>query len=325
MSSIKSVAIIGCGAIGASWSALFVAQGLKVKAFDINAAAEASLRRQVQDALPVLSSIGLLKNTSAKAEDVIFTTDMAEALRDVDFVQENGPERLDFKQKLLNDMAAHLKPEAIISSSSSGLTCSSMQEGMKPESRPQRLVIGHPFNPPHLMPLVEVVGGKQTDQSVIDTALEFYKNMGKKAIHVKKEVVGHVANRLQASLIREVMYVLQEGICSVSDIDDAVSYGPGLRWGIMGPSLLMHLGGGEHGIEHFANHLLGPLQTWWAPTDPVVDEELKKKYIDGTYSTLAGREYKDLTKQRDEELVRLLNVRRDWDSYAESAKKDQKS
>lgn len=320
MSTIQHVAIIGCGAIGASWAALFLAQGLTVTAFDVNPAAEASMCRLVQDALPVLESIGLLKKADAKAEDIRFTTDMAQALREADFVQENGPERLDFKRKLLNDMAAHIRPATIISSSSSGLTCSSMQEGMTAEARPQRLVIGHPFNPPHLMPLVEVVGGNQTEPEVIERALAFYKNMGKKAIHVKKEVVGHVANRLQAALIREVMYVLQEGICDTSDIDDAVSFGPGLRWGIMGPSLLGHLGGGEAGIEHFTDHLLGPLQTWWAPIDPVVDDELKRKWIDGTYSTLAGREYKDLAKQRDEELVRLLNVRKEWDSYAQDAK-----
>ncbi|KAH8200859.1 hypothetical protein TruAng_004945 [Truncatella angustata] len=325
MSSIQNVAIIGCGAIGASWAALYVAQGLTVKVFDVNPASEESMRRLVQNALPVLASIGLVKKQDAKAEDITFTTDMVDALQDADFVQENGPERLDFKRKLLNDMALHIRPDTIIASSSSGLTCSSMQEGMKDDARPQRLVIGHPFNPPHLMPLVEVVGGSQTDPDTIEKTLAFYKNMGKKAIHVKKEAPGHVANRLQAALIREVMYVLQEGICDVSDIDDAVSYGPGLRWGIMGPSLLMHLGGGEGGIEHFADHLLGPLQTWWAPKDPVVDEELKKKYIDGTWEALAGREYKDLAKQRDEELVRLLNIRREWDSYAQEAKNDASS
>lgn len=320
MSTIQNVAIIGCGAIGASWAALFLAQGLTVTAFDVNPAAEDSMRRLIQGALPVLESIGMRKNAHAKAEDVKFTTDMSEALRDADFVQENGPERLEFKRKLLNDMALHIRPDTIISSSSSGLTCSSMQEGMTPEAKPERLVIGHPFNPPHLMPLVEVVGGSQTAPEVIETTLAFYKNLGKKAIHVKKEVVGHVANRLQAALIREVMYVIQEGVCDVSDIDDAVSFGPGLRWGIMGPSLLMHLGGGEGGIEHFADHLLGPLQTWWAPQDPVVDDELKKKWIDGTHSTLGGRTYEDLAKQRDEELVRLINVRKDWDSFAQDAK-----
>ncbi|KAK9778063.1 putative 3-hydroxyacyl-CoA dehydrogenase [Seiridium cardinale] len=321
MSNIQNVAIIGCGAIGASWAALYVAQGLAVRAFDVNPAAEASMRRLVEDALPVLASIGLVKKAGVKSEDIMFTTNMADALQGADFVQENGPERLDFKRQLLNDMAAHIGPDTIISSSSSGLKCSSMQEGMTLDARPQRLVIGHPFNPPHLMPLVEVVGGDQTDPKVIERTLSFYKNMGKKAIHVKKEAAGHVANRLQAALVRESLYILQEGICDVSEIDDAVSFGPGLRWGIMGPSILMHLGGGEGGIEHMTNHLLGPMTTWWAPQDPVVDEVLKKKWIDGALSAVAGREYRDLAKQRDEELVRLLNVRKEWDSYAQDQHK----
>jgi 3-hydroxyacyl-CoA dehydrogenase len=311
MSSIQTVAIIGCGAIGASWAALFVAQGLTVKAFDINPDAEKFLRSMVRDSLPILSSIGLLKNANAKPEDVIFTTDMAEALRDVDFVQENGPERLDFKRKLFNEMATLIRPDTIIATSSSGLTCSSIQEGMNASTRPERCVVGHPFNPPHLIPLVEVVGGSQTDSQVIDTTMAFYEAVGKRPIHVKKEVVGHIANRLQAALMREVLYILQEDVLDVSGIDDAMTYGPGLRWGVMGPSLLFHLGGGPAGIDHFANHLLGPLQTWYAPKDPVVDDDLKKKFIEGTRAAAGGRGYEELARQRDELLVKLLKIRQE--------------
>ncbi|KAM0478724.1 hypothetical protein ACHAP7_005871 [Fusarium lateritium] len=321
MSSINTVAIVGCGAIGASWAALFLAQGLKVKAFDINPVSETYLRNFIRDALPVLSSIGLVKNTNAKPEHVIFTTSLAEALQDADFVQENGPERLDFKQKLFQEMGEALREDVIIATSSSGLTCSSIQEGMDVSAGPQRCVVGHPFNPPHLIPLVEVVGGSQTDPSVIQRTMAFYESLGKQPIHLKKEVPGHVANRIQAAVMREVFHILQQDVCSVQAIDDAVSYGPGLRWGVMGPNMLFHLGGGEGGIEHFADHLLGPLQTWYAPENPVVDEELKNKWIGGTRGAVGEMGYGDLVKQRDEELVRLLNVRKEWDGFARGEEK----
>ncbi|KAK2690786.1 hypothetical protein QWA68_010436 [Fusarium oxysporum] len=317
MSSIKSVAIIGCGAIGASWAALFIAQGLQVKAFDINPAAETYLRNFIRDALPVLSSIGLVKNTEAKPEDVVFTTSLEQALRDVDFVQENGPERIDFKRRLFQQMGEKLGPDVIIATSSSGLTCSSIQEGMTAAAHPQRCVVGHPFNPPHLIPLVEVVGGSQTSPATIETTMTFYTSLGKKPIQLQKEVPGHVANRIQAAVMREVFHILQQDVCSVQDVDDAVSYGPGLRWGVMGPNMLFHLGGGEGGIEHFADHLLGPLQGWYAKENPVVDEDLREKWIEGTKGAVGERGYGGLVKQRDEELVRLLNVRRDWDAFAE--------
>ncbi|TDZ39205.1 L-carnitine dehydrogenase [Colletotrichum spinosum] len=320
MSSIQKVAIIGCGSIGASWAALFLAQGLTVTAFDINPSAETFLKNLVTDALPVLSSLGLLNNTDANVTDILFTTNLEEALDGADFVQENGPEKLDFKRRLFNDMAALTRRDTIIATSSSGLTCSSVQEGMQPSSHPERCVVGHPFNPPHLIPLVEVVGGAQTSTSTVDKTMQFYESMGKKPVHVKKEVVGHVANRLQAALVREIMYLLQQDVVNVEDIDNAMSYGPGLRWGVMGPSLLLHLGGGEGGVKHMADHLLGPLMTWYAPKDPEVNDELKQKWVDGTMQGVAGRDYRQLAKQRDEELVRLLNIRKEWDGYAESRK-----
>ncbi|KXH29407.1 3-hydroxyacyl-CoA dehydrogenase [Colletotrichum simmondsii] len=320
MSHIQKVAIVGCGSIGASWAALFLAQGLQVSAFDVNPAAETFLRSLVTDALPILSSLGLVRNATAGAQDILFTTNMTEALADADFIQENGPEKLDFKRKLFNDMANIIRPTTIIATSSSGLTCSSIQLGMDTSSWPERCVVGHPFNPPHLIPLVEVVAGSQTSSETVNTTMEFYEKMGKKAVHVKKEVVGHVANRLQAALMREVMYLLQEDVAGVEDIDKAMSYGPGLRWGVMGPNMLMHLGGGEGGIEYMADHLLGPLMSWYAPEDPQVTEELRQKWVSGTRQAVDDRAYRQLAKQRDEELVRLLNVRKEWDSYAETSK-----
>jgi 3-hydroxyacyl-CoA dehydrogenase len=319
-SSIQHVSIIGCGSIGASWAALFLAQGLTVTAFDINAGAEASLRKLVTNALPVLKSLGLQRSPFASAESIVFTTSLQEALQHADFVQENGPERLELKQKMFEEMAGLVRPDVILATSSSGLTCSSIQSGMSGASHPSRVVVGHPFNPPHLIPLVEVVGGKQTSQDTIDRTMAFYNVMGKKPVHVKKEVVGHIANRLQAALMREMLSMLQSDTCSVSDIDDAMAYGPGLRWGIMGPNTLFHLAGGEQGAQHMADHLLEPVTTWWAREDPVLDDELKKKWVDSTMEAVGERRFDDLVAQRDAELVHLLNLRKEWDGYADARK-----
>ncbi|OSS49944.1 hypothetical protein B5807_06131 [Epicoccum nigrum] len=313
---IQHISIIGCGSIGASWAALFLAQGMTVTAFDINAAAETTLRKLVTNALPVLKSLGMQKTPFVSAESITFTTDLATALQHADFVQENGPERLELKQKMFNDMAGMVRPDVIIATSSSGLTCSSIQSGMAPSSYPERVVVGHPFNPPHLIPLVEVVGGTQTSALTIDRTMAFYTAMGKKAVHVKKEVVGHIANRLQAALMREMLSMVQNDTCSIADIDDAMAYGPGLRWGIMGPNILFHLAGGEQGAQHMANHLLEPITTWWAREHPVLDEELKKKWVQGTMDAVRGRKFDNLVTQRDEELVRLLNLRQEWDGFA---------
>ncbi|KAJ4983054.1 L-carnitine dehydrogenase [Stagonosporopsis vannaccii] len=318
--STQHVSIVGCGSIGASWAALFLAQGLTVTAFDINAAAETSLRKLVSNALPVLKSLGLQKSPFASAESIVFTTSLEEALQHADFVQENGPERLELKQKMFEEMASHVRPDVILATSSSGLTCSSIQQGMSESSNPERVVVGHPFNPPHLIPLVEVVGGERTSQETIDRTMEFYNSMGKKAVHVKKEVVGHIANRLQAALMREMLSMLQNDTCSISDIDDAMAYGPGLRWGIMGPNTLFHLAGGEQGAQHMADHLLEPVTTWWAREDPVLDDALKKKWVEGTMDAVRERRFDDLVTQRDSELVRLLNLRREWDAYAADKK-----
>lgn len=319
-SSIQHISIIGCGSIGASWAALFLAQGLTVTAFDINTAAETTLRKLVTNALPVLKSLGLQKSPSASADSIIFTTNLKEALQHADFVQENGPERLELKQKMFEEIASLVRSDVILATSSSGLTCSSIQSGMSASSNPSRVIVGHPFNPPHLIPLVEVVGGQQTSQDTIDKTMSFYNAMGKKAVHVKKEVVGHIANRLQAALMREMLSMLQNDTCSVSDIDDAMAYGPGLRWGIMGPNTLFHLAGGEYGAQHMADHLLQPVTTWWTKEDPVLDDALKKKWVDSTMEAVGERKFDDLVAQRDAELVHLLNLRKEWDGYAEARK-----
>src|SRR6201988_3281178 len=256
---IRRIAIIGTGVIGASWTALYLAKGLHVVATDIAPNAEAALRKFVQTAWPALERLGL--SPGASQEKLRFTADLAEAVSGVNLVQENGPERLDFKQKLYGQLDALLPSDVIIASSSSGLKMSDIQLGAK--SHPERCVIGHPFNPPHLIPLVEVVGGKKTSEETIQRAIEFYKSIGKKAVRLNKELPGHVADRLQGALAREVYYLVAEDVLSAADVDDALSWGPGLRWGIMGNMMLNHLGGGPGGIEHFFQQFAGPMTASW--------------------------------------------------------------
>ena len=243
---IRRVAIVGTGVIGASWAAQYLARGFDVVATDPAPNAEANLRKYVDDAWEQLTSIGL--STGASRDRLSFTTKMQKALSNADFVQENGPERVDFKIKLHADMDDATPTDSLIASSSSGITPTVMQSKCK---SPQRVLIGHPFNPPHIIPLVEVVGGKQTSPRAIQQALTFYASIGKKPVYLRKEMPGHVGNRLQLALYREVLYLIQQDVVSVKDVDDAVSCGPGLRWGLMGPNLQFHLGGGEGGIKHF--------------------------------------------------------------------------
>src|SRR5262252_1319024 len=218
---IRRIAIVGTGVIGASWAAEYLARGFDVVATDPAPNAESNLRKLIDEAWKDLTSIGLAKGASR--DRLKFTPDMKEALSGADFVQENGPERPDFKIRLYADMDTVTPADSLIASSSSSLTMSVIQSQCQ---HPERCVIGHPFNPPHIIPLVEVVGGAKTSPEAIQQAMAFYASIGKKPIHLRKEVPGHVANRLQAALYREVMYLIQQNVLSVSDADDAVSYGP---------------------------------------------------------------------------------------------------
>jgi carnitine 3-dehydrogenase len=302
---IRRVAIVGTGVIGASWAAQYLGRGFDVVATDPAPNAEANLRKYVDDAWPALTTIGLSPGSSR--ERLKFTGDMKAALTEADLVQENAPERPDFKIKLYAEMDAVTPPDSIIASSSSGITPSVMQSACK---RPQRVLVGHPFNPPHIIPLVEVVGGAKTAPDAVERAIAFYASIGKKPIHLRKEMPGHVANRLQAALYREVMYLVQQGVLSVSDADDAVSWGPGLRWGVMGPSLQWHVGGGAGGIQHFMEHLMDPLAAMMkALGNPEITPELKQTIVDDVLKEAADRSVEQLAQREDETLVGLLQLR----------------
>src|SRR6202049_429862 len=303
---VRRIHIIGTGVIGASWSSWFLPKGLKVGATDIAPNAEAALRKFVETAWPALKRLGL--SPGASQSNLKFTADMTQALAGADLVQENGPERIDLKQKLYGQLDELLAPEVIIASSSSGLTMSEIQKGAA--THPERCVIAHPFNPPHLIPLVEIVGGAKTSEATIGRAAEFYTSIGQRTVRLNKEMPGHVANRLQAALAREVYYLVAEGVVSAADVDTALSWGPGLRWGIMGNMMLNHLGGGPGGIEHFFQQFTGPMTAWWKTLgSPVLTPEVQKKLIDSVHTEVGSRSIPDLETQRDEVLLGLLELR----------------
>jgi len=304
-STVRRVAVVGTGTIGASWATYYLARGFDVTATDPGPGAESALRTFVDGAWDAAATLGL--SPGASPDRLTFTADMRQAVADADFVQENAPERPDLKVKLFADIDDAAPSGAILASSSSGITMSEIQAGCR---NPGRTVIGHPFNPPHVIPLVEVVGGTRTAPETIAAAMSFYASIGKKPIHLKKELPGHVANRIQSALYREVVYLIEQGVLDVADSDDAVSWGPGLRWGVMGPNLLWHLGGGEGGIQHFMDTLMPRMAAAWPALGvPELTPELKDKIITGVLKEADGQPIDALAAQRDAMLFGLLAVR----------------
>jgi 3-hydroxyacyl-CoA dehydrogenase len=306
---VRRVAVVGTGAIGASWTALFLARGLDVVAADPNPGAEARLRHYVDTAWQALKMMGVSHKGSP--EHLSFTHDHSRAVTQVEFVQECAPEDLNLKTRLFADLDAASPVEAIIASSSSSLPMSAIQSECA--HHPERCIVGHPFNPPHIVPLVEVVGGQKTSPEAITRAMTFYRSIGRRPIHVRKEVLGHIANRLQAALYREVAYLIEQKIVDVADADAAVCWGPGLRWGIMGPNLLFHLGGGQGGIHHFMEHLARPITACWKDLgSPDLTPELQETIITGVLQEVGSRSLEQLGRERDELLLGLLRLRSKW-------------
>jgi 3-hydroxyacyl-CoA dehydrogenase len=304
---IRRVAVIGAGTIGASWAAWFLARGLAVAASDPAPDAEAFLRRFVAEAWPTLVALGAVV-TDATQDALNFHREPEDAVAGADFVQENAPEREEIKRPLLGRIDAVLPPSVVIASSSSGLLISRLQADCR---HPERCLIGHPFNPPHLIPLVEVVGGAQTGPAAIERALAFYRAIGKRPIHIRREVAGHVANRLQAALWREAVSLVASGVASVADVDTAISEGPGLRWALMGPHLTFHLAGGVGGMAHFLDQFAGPMESWWRDLgEPHLADEVRKALTDGISEEANGRDIDTLAAARDKFLVDLLALKR---------------
>jgi 3-hydroxyacyl-CoA dehydrogenase len=307
--SIHHVAVVGTGVIGASWAAYFLARGLTVSATDPAPDAEAKLRAAVAAHWPVLAQFGLAEGASP--DRLAFHAEPERAVEAADFVQENGPEREDLKQDLFRRLDAAAAPDVILSTSSSGLLVSRIQTACR---HPERVVLGHPFNPPHLIPLVEVVGGEQTSPEAVDAAVAFYAAIGKRPIRLRREIKGHVANRLQAALWREAFSLVESGVATVADIDTAIAHGPGLRWAILGPFVNLHLSGGAGGIGHVINHLGPGMETWWNDIgSPKLTPELRDKVAEGVAEELAQTPLPAMTQARDAILMELIRRKAESD------------
>lgn len=302
---VKHVAVIGAGTIGASWAAYFLSRGISVTASDPAPKGEAFIREYVRTAWPALDRLGLAPGASV--ERLRFERDPVAAVDGAEFVQESAPEREDMKVELFERLDRALAPEVILASSSSGILISNIAARCR---HPERCIIGHPFNPPHMIPLVEVVGGKRTSPAVIERALAFYREIGKRPIHIRKEVRGHLVNRLQAALWREAIHLVADGVASVADVDAGIAYGPGLRWAIMGPHLTFHLAGGVGGMTHFMPHLGVPLaRDWWpALGNPELTPAVQQQIIDGVAEEAAGRTIPELAAERDRCLIAILEA-----------------
>ncbi len=300
------VAIVGTGVIGASWAAHFLGRGARVIATDPAPGAADRLRADIDRIWPGLERMGIAPGASRDRLD--FSADLEQCLAAADFVQENAPENLEGKQQLMQTIDAATAPGVIVASSSSGLLPTELQARCLRD--PGRIVVGHPFHPPHLMPLVEVVGGRATGEATILKTLAFYRSVGKHPIHIRKELPGHVANRLQAALWREAFSLVEQGAATVADIDDAIRHGPGLRWAILGPFLTLHLTGGNGGMEEILKKMGPAVEEWWAGFQtPRLNPELVGRVVDGVETLQGQMGGEGLEAWRDDMLNRLLALR----------------
>jgi len=304
MSTSDRVCSLGGGVIGASWTTLFLAAGKSVAVHDPGPLVERSVKDYVSKAWPVLEQLGLAENGDPDA--VSFHPDARDAVAGAGFVQESVPERLDLKSEVYASIEDALEPTAIVASSASGLTLTEMQSGWK---SPSRFVLGHPFNPPHLIPLVEVLGNDLTAEGVVDEARAFYESVGKVTIEVQREVPGHVANRLQAALWREAISLVATGVATVEDVDTAVWAGPGLRWAAMGPTMLFHLGAGEGGLTSFCERYTESFNRWFDDLGELhLDPEIAAALVSGVAVEAQGRTTNELGEQRDAMLAAILTA-----------------
>ena len=301
---VRRVAVVGTGVIGGGWAAHYLRRGLEVVAYDPAPGAEARLRQMVADAWPALERLGLSER--ADPSRLSFAPDLPAAVTGADFVQENAPENAAMKIDVLAQIDSAAPPSTVIASSTSGFAMTMMAQRCK---YPERCVVAHPFNPPYIIPLVEVVGGEKTDPAVVDWAVDFYRANGKYALKMERELPGFLANRLQEAVWREALHLVAEGLVTVEEIDAAMIYGPGLRWAFMGPCLTFHLAGGEGGMAHMLDHFGPALKEPWTKLNaPELTPELRDRMVEGTAGLAAGRSIRELERQRDECLIALLQV-----------------
>ena len=302
---IATVVVIGTGIIGASWACRFLAHGLDVVATDIRAEAGAELQDTIDRLWPTLPD----PLQSGPRGTLRFTTDLNDACAAADFVQENAVERLEAKIELMRWIDAATRPDVVIASSSSAISVTDMQSAC---AHPGRVVLGHPFNPPHLVPLVELAGGEQSDPAALDRAEQFYSRLGKVPVRLEKEIYGHIANRLQAAIFREAIHLLESGVASAADIDRAVTEGPGPRWALMGPFQTYRLAGGEAGMAGFWR-MFAPMQEklWSELGAPVPDDGLQARVSAAVEADYAGTSIRAQAEERDRKLRQVLAAKSD--------------
>ncbi len=305
---IKTIAVIGTGSVGASWMSLFLSFGFDVVAQDPAPDAEKQAHAFVTDAWPALRSLGIAHSEHPPLERIRFVKTAAEAASVADLIQENVPERPDVKAAVLAEIDGAAAPHKIILSSTGGFAPTKLQEAC---SHPERLVVLHPFNPTHIIPLVEVVAGEKTAPAVTQWAVDFSRFIGKHPILLKKDATGHMANRLQFALLREAVHCLVEGIASAEDIDAAVRYGLGPRWTLMGSLLTLHLAGGPGGMTGILAHAGDAVEAWWdALGDPKLTQEVKMQLIAAADEISQGKSIEEWTQWRDECLTDLIKLQK---------------
>lgn len=302
---IQRIGVVGGGLIGQSWASLCAAFELDVVVYDPNPGIKAELEAFVRKAWPNQVALGLAHGDAPAIP--AFTTELAD-LRNVDFVQENVPDRIGVKRAVIEALEDVIGERTVIASSTSALLASDIQDEA---CWPARILVGHPMNPPHLIPLVELVAGRATSPDVVDLAEAFYARLKRLTVRVKKEAVGHLANRLTAALYREAVYIAAEGIADVADIDRAIACGPGLRWALMGPHLTYHLGGGKGGYRHYLDHLGASQEARWRDLGAAeLTEEVKDILVAGIAHELEDQDAETLAARRDAALVDLQNLKK---------------
>lgn len=305
MREIKTLGLLGTGVIGGGWAARALHAGINVVASDINPEMEKWIKEAVENASPKL--IELTEGINMPERGTLsFTTNLVEMAEKSDFIQENVPENLNIKHNALETVSKNADPDVIISSSTSGFMPSEMQSHV---INPERFLVGHPFNPVYLCPLVEIVGGKNTSESTKLAAKDFYESLGMHALMVKKEVPGHISDRLQEAMWREILHALNDDIASTQELDESIAYGPGLRWAIMGMNQIYMIAGGAGGARHFIEQF-GPALEWpWTHLKaPPLTEEIINRFVEGTEAQSQGKSIRELENVRDECLVAIQKV-----------------
>jgi carnitine 3-dehydrogenase len=302
--TVRRIGIVGTGVIGAGWAARCLAHGLEVTAWDPGRNAEAALRASVENAWPALTRVGLAGG--AGMERLRFVGAVEAAVAEADFIQESAPEREDLKQRLHAQIDAAARPDVIVGSSSSGLLPTRIQADCR---HPERVLIGHPSNPVYLLPLVEVLGGEKTAPDAIQRAIAFYTSIGMRPLHVRHEVPGYIADRLLEALWREALHLVADGVATTSEIDDAIRFGPGLRWSFWGTNMIYHLAGGEAGMRHMLEQFGPALELPWTRlVAPKLTEQLIDRLVEGTQAQAKGRSIKELERFRDDALLSVMEA-----------------